>query len=83
LNRGHIEDGEMTEIDDLEYTKASTAEKPLYPIDVDYNNKDKKGCPYVKVDKPPFAKKKAKWNTSKGDPKEIKTTHPILKGRLV
>ena len=83
LKRGHIEDGEMTEIDKLEYTKASTAEKPLYPIDADYNNKDKKGCPYVKVDKPPFAKKKAKWNTSKGDPKEIKTTHPILKGRLV
>ena len=83
LNRGHIEDGEMTEIDDLEYTKASTAEKPLYPIDVDYNNKDKKGCPYVKVDKPPFAKKKAKHEKPKSDPKEIKTTHPILKGRLV
>jgi hypothetical protein len=83
LNRGHIEEGEMTEIDDLEYTKASTAEKPLYPIDVDYNNKDKKGCPYVKKNKPPFAKKKAKHEKAKSDPKEIKTTHPILKGRLV
>lgn len=83
LNRGHIEDGEMTEKDALEYTKASTAEKPLYPIDADYNNKDKKGCPYVKKNKPPFAKKKAKHEKAKSDPKEIKTTHPILKGRLV
>lgn len=83
LNRGHIEEGEMTEKDALEYSMASTAEKPLYPIDADYNNKDKKGCPYVKVDKPPFAKKKAKHEKAKIDPKEIKTTHPILKGRLV
>ena len=83
LNRGHIEDGEMTEKDALEYSMASTAEKPLYPIDADYNNKEKKGCPYVKRNKPPFAKKKAKYKKAKSDPKEIKTTHPILKGRLV
>lgn len=83
LNRGHIEDGEMTMIADLEYTNASTDDHPLYPIDADYNKKDKKGCPYVKVDKPPFAKKKAKFEKPKSDPKEIKTTHPILKGRLV
>jgi hypothetical protein len=83
LNRGHIEDGEMTEKDALEYSMASTAEKPLYPIDADYNNKEKKGCPYVKKNKPPFAKKKATYEKAKSDPKEIKTTHPILKGRLV
>ena len=83
LNRGHIEDGEMTKIADLEYTNASTAEKPLYPIDADYNKEEKKGCPYVKKNKPPFAKKKATYEKAKSDPKEIKTTHPILKGRLV
>lgn len=82
LDHGFIEDGEMEEIAELEYTKAGSA-TPLYPLDEAYNTKGLKSCPYVKVDKPPFAKKKAKRNTSKGDPKEIKTTHPILKGRLV
>ena len=82
LDHGFIEDSEMEEIAELEYTKASSA-TPLYPLDVAYNTKGLKSCPYVKVDKPPFAKKKAKWNTAKSDPKEIKTTHPILKGRLV
>ena len=82
LDHGFIEDSEMEEIAELEYTKASST-TPLYPLDVAYNTKGLKSCPYVKVDKPPFAKKKAKWNTSKSDPKEIKTTHPILKGRLV
>ena len=78
-----IEEGEMTEKDALEYSIASTAEKPLYPIDADYNDKEMKGCPYVKKNKPPFAKKKATYEKAKSDPKEIKTTHPILKGRLV
>lgn len=82
LDHGFIEDGEMEEIADLEYAKAGIT-TPLYPLDVAYSTKGLKSCPYVKVDKPPFAKKKTKWNTSKGDPKEIKTTHPILKGRLV
>jgi hypothetical protein len=82
LDHGFIEDGEMEEIAELEYAKAGIT-TPLYPLDVAYSTKGLKSCPYVKVDKPPFAKKKAKWNTSKGDPKEIKTTHPILKGRLV
>ena len=82
LNHGFIEDSEMEEIAELEYSKAGTT-TPLYPLDVAYNTKGLKSCPYVKVDKPPFAKKKAKWNTSISDPKEIKTTYPILKGRLV
>ena len=84
LNGGFIEDGELTPIEDLEYTKASTADQPLYPIEADYKDKKKKkkGCPYVKKDKPPFAKQKPKRETPT-DPKEIQTTHPILKGRLV
>lgn len=82
LNHGFIEDSEMEEIAELEYTKAGS-NTPLYPLDEAYNTKGLKSCPYVKVDKPPFAKNKAKWNTPKSDPKEIKTTHPILKGRLV
>ena len=86
LDGGFIEDGELTPIEDLEYTKASTADQPLYPIKADYNDKDKskkrKACPYVKKDKPPFTKQKPDWKKPT-DPKEIKTTHPILKGRLV
>ncbi len=84
LDNGFIEESELTEIAELAYTKASTDDKPLYPIEADYNDKKKKnkGCPYIKKDKPPFVKQKANWNTP-SDPKEIKTTHPILKGRLV
>ena len=82
LDLGFIEDSEMNSIEELEYTKSGST-TPLYPLDVAYGTKDLKSCPYVKVDKPPFAKKKANWNTIKSDPKEINTTHPILKGRLV
>lgn len=88
LDNGFIEESELTEIAELAYTKASTDNKPLYPIEADYNDKkkkkeiQKKGCPYIKKDKPPFVKQKANWSTP-SDPKEIKTTHPILKGRLV
>ena len=82
LDLGFIEDSEMNSIEELEYTKAGST-TPLYPLDVAYGTKDLKSCPYVKVDKPPFAKKKANWNTIKSNPKEINTTHQILKGRLV
>lgn len=82
LNRGHIEDGEMTEIAELEYTKAD-ADTPRYPLNEAYNSKVLKSCPYVKVSKPPFAKKKAAFDKKKSNLKEIKTTHSILKGRLV
>lgn len=82
LDLGFIEDSEMNSIEELKYTKAGST-TPLYPLDVAYGTKNLKSCPYVKVDKPPFAKKKANWNTIKSDPKEINTTHPILKGRLV
>ena len=81
LNRGFIEECELTEIAELAYTEAAD-NKPLYPIDVAYNTKGLKSCPYVKKDKPPFAKQETNWDTPT-DPKEIKTTHPILKGRLV
>lgn len=82
LNLGFIEDSEMNSIEELKYTKAGST-TPLYPLDVAYGTKNLKSCPYVKVDKPPFAKKKANWNTIKSNSKEINTTHPILKGRLV
>lgn len=82
LNRGVIEDSEMEPISELEYTKAGSTTS-LYPLNEAYNNKGRKSCPYVKVDQPPFSKKKASWNKNQGDSKEIPTTHPILKGRLV
>lgn len=82
LDLGFIEDSEMNSIEELKYTKAGST-TPLYPLDVAYGTKNLKSCPYVKVDKPPFAKKKANWNTIKSNSKEINTTHPILKGRLV
>ena len=91
LNKGMIEESEMTEISEIAYTKADTADDPLFPLEPDYNHDTLKGCPYVKVDKPPFVKKDG-WkknpttNEIQANPeviKEIKTTHPILKGRLV
>ena len=81
LDKGHIEDGEMTEIASLDYGK-DVVTQSLYPLDEAYNAKGLKKCPYVKDSKPPFVKK-AKWDTKKSNPKEIKTTHPILKGRIV
>lgn len=82
LNEGFIEDSELEKIEGLAYSKVDNPKTPLYPLDEDYYVKGGKGCPYVKVDKPPFVKEKPKWDKPK-DPKEIKTTHPILKGRLV
>lgn len=91
LNKGVIEESEMTEISEIAYKKADTENSPLFPLEPDYNHDTLKGCPYVKVDKPPFVKKDGwKKNPTKreiqANPeviKEIKTTHPILKGRLV
>ena len=82
LDSGFVEEGELNEIDDLAYSKASKAENPLYPLDEAYKLKGLKSCPYIKTDMPPFVKKKNSWNTP-DNPKEIKTTHPILKGRLI
>ena len=86
LDDGFIEEGELTDIAELPYTTDKPSDQPLYPIKADSSDKDKskkrKACPYVKKDKPPFAKQKPKWDKPT-DPKEIKTTHPILKGRLV
>ena len=82
LDRGEIEESELAEIDKIAYKLANNKNRPLFPLEADYNFDKLKGCPYVKVDKPPFAKKKAGWDTPT-DPKEIKTTHSILKGRLL
>ena len=82
LDAGFLEESELKEIEKLDYTLSSTPEKPHYPLDVAYKTKGLKAGPYVKTDKPPFVKKKSKWDAPE-DPKEIKTTHPILKGRLV
>ena len=91
FDKGMIEESEMTEISEIAYTKADTADNPLFPLEPDYNHDTLKGCPYVKVDKPPFVKKDG-WKKNpttreiQANPeviKEIKTTHPILKGRLV
>ena len=81
LSNGVIEESELKEIKKIAYDLANSNETPLYPLEPDYDNNKLKSCPYVKTEKPPFAKKKADWKKSK-DPKDIKTTHPILKGRL-
>ena len=80
LDKGILEDCELQIFADIKY--ANQKDKPLYPLNTVYNTKDKKSGPYVKTERPPFAKKKASWDAPK-DPKEIKTTHPILKGRLL
>ena len=81
LDHGRIEESELTKLETIPYYEDNNTDTPLYCLEPDYNNKELKGCPYVKVGKPPFVKKKGSWNKPQ-NPKEIKTTHPILKGRL-
>lgn len=83
LNNGKVEDGELCKIENLEYSKDTSKLTPRYPLEEDYNKKGCKKCPYVKTDKPAFAKKAPSWGDKKADIRETKTTHPILKGRLV
>ena len=83
LNKGKVEDSELCKIEELEYTEDTSKLTPRYPLEEDYNKKGCKKCPYVKTDKPAFAKKSPNWVDSKADVREIKTTHSILKGRLV
>ena len=82
LNQGLLDECELEKIEELPYNKASTPETPLYPLDEDKNNKKLHQGPYIKTNKPPFVKQKPNWDNPT-DPKEIKTTHPILKGRLI
>lgn len=83
LNNGKVEDSELCEIAKLEYTQDTSETLPRYPLEEDYNKKGYKKCPYVKTDKPAFAKKSPKWGDNKAGVRETKTTHSILKGRLV
>jgi hypothetical protein len=83
LNAGRVEDSERCNIADIPYNVALTSGQALYPLNEPYNKKGVKSCPYVKTDKPPFAKKSPQWEKSDPDVREIKTTHPILKGRLL
>ena len=83
LNAGRVEDSERCKIADIPYNVALTSGQALYPLNEPYNKKGVKSCPYVKTDKPPFAKKSPQWEKSDPDVREIKTTHPILKGRLL
>ena len=59
-----MEDSELEKIDDLAYSESSSPTEPHYPLDVAYQTKGLKSCPYVKVDKPPFVKKKPSWERS-------------------
>ena len=63
--------------------KGTKGKLPLYPLEGQYKRENDKKCPYVKTDKPAFAKKVPNWGDSKADDREIKTTHSILKGRLL
>ena len=83
LDKGKVEDSEMCEIAELEYTEDTSNLTPRYPLEGQYKKEGYKSCPYVKTDKPAFAKKSPKWGDNKADVREIKTTHSILKGRLV
>ena len=83
LNNGKVEDSELCAIAELPYDKDKTKELPRYPLEGQYKREDDKKCPYVKTDKPAFAKKVPNWGDSNADDREIKTTHSILKGRLL
>jgi hypothetical protein len=83
LDKGKVEESELYKITELEYTGDTSKLTPRYPLEEDYNKKGHKKCPYVKTDKPAFAKKGPNWGDNKAGVREIKTTHSILKGRLV
>ena len=83
LNSGKVEDSELCAIADLPYTKDTKGRLPRYPLEGQYKRDDDKKCPYVKTDKPAFAKKVPNWGDNNADDREIKTTHSILKGRLL
>ena len=83
LNNGKVEDSELCAIAELPYDKDKTNNIPRYPLEGQYKREDIKKCPYVKTDKPAFAKKVHNWGDSKANDREIKTTHSILKGRLL
>ena len=83
LNNGKVEDSELCAIAELPYNKDTKGKLPLYPLEGQYKRENDKKCPYVKTDKPAFAKKVPNWGDSKADDREIKTTHSILKGRLL
>jgi hypothetical protein len=83
LNNGKVEDSELCTIAELPYDKDKTNYIPRYPLEGQYKREDVKKCPYVKTDKPAFAKKVPNWGDSKANDREIKTTHSILKGRLL
>ena len=78
-----MEDSELCTIAELPYDKDKTNYIPRYPLEGQYKREDVKKCPYVKTDKPAFAKKVPNWGDSKANDREIKTTHSILKGRLL
>ena len=83
LNNGKVEDSELCTIAELPYDKDKTNNLPRYPLEGQYKREDVKKCPYVRTDKPAFAKKVPNWGDSNADDREIKTTHSILKGRLL
>ena len=83
LDEGKLEDSELCKIEKLEYTKDKAKLTPRYPLEGQYKREEDKKCPYVKTDKPAFAKKSPNWGDNKAGVREIKTTHSILKGRLV
>lgn len=74
LDRGHIEESELEELSALAYTQC---DQDLVPLKPDYNQKDRKGTPYVSGVK----KKSNSWDKLT-EPKQIATTHSILKDRL-
>lgn len=71
LDQGHIEESELEVIATLNYTQSG---QDLVPIKPDYNQKDRKGSPYVEGGK--------KSGDAPTDPRQIPTTHSILKSRL-
>ena len=83
LDAGRVEESELAKIEEIPYKKDKEGNLPRYPLEGQYKREEDKGCPYIKTDKPAFAKKTKKWGDNKASDREIKTTHPILKGRLL
>ena len=83
LDSGRVEESELAKIKEIPYTKDQEGILPYYPLEGQYKRETDKKCPFVKTDKPAFARKTKKWEDNNASDRAIKTTHPILKGRLL
>lgn len=81
LDKGWVEQAELTPIEETDYGNDISV-RGLYPLESDFDQKTLKSCPFVNTDKPFFSKSSTNRGKST-DLRENKTTHKVMKGRLL